>query len=485
MAVADTLNTLITDLTNAYTTLENKGADIPNNKNTNNLAEAIQSLNVGNITTEVVTQTLTAEATSISFNITSGKIPKLVILTNANYDTDGYDDLQSGEIRYVDYFQGTNSGISETNNRVNGQTQFARAYNGANNVGNVNVTLTNTTVNFGRRSNTYYLANVEYKLIAYYWGDENIPSFTAGSNCTNALTCKTLLTPHVTEDNAYTIFTTDLENNKLNNQMCYIAYSKINGTVWCISGTRYSTSNGRITQVADMNSGNTSAYTMIINKGWKIYKTVIKIDGSAFNDTSDIDNLIAGTMPNVEFESVKSIGANFFQNNQTIKSVSFPNSTNTGATAFFDCRQLESIYFPKATLVNGYSFRNCVKLTNVKLESVTTLGDYCFQGCLGLETMNLPKCTSISLTAFVGGLSKFDTLVLGSDTRCTLAGVGAFVNTPFRNGTGGTVYVPSTLVSSYESAANWSSLESTTFAAIEDNIATLEALGLNVDEFKE
>lgn len=187
MAVADTLQQLATDIQSAYTTLENKGADIPTNKNTNNLAETIQSLNVGNITTEVVTQTLTAEAYGITFNITSGKIPKLVILTNTNYDTDGYDNLQSGEIRYVDYYQDTNSGISETNNRVNTQTQFARAYHGANNVGNINVTLTNTTVNFGRRSNTYYLADLEYKLTAYYWGDENIPSFTAGSDCTNAL----------------------------------------------------------------------------------------------------------------------------------------------------------------------------------------------------------------------------------------------------------------------------------------------------------
>ena len=193
---------------------------------------------------------------------------------------------------------------------------------------------------------------------------------------------------------------------------------------------------------------------------------------------------ISGSISTLCLPIFKTIGSNFFQNNQTIKSVSFPNATNTGYTAFYDCKQLESIYFPKATTISGYSFRNCTKLTNVKLESATTLGDYCFQGCTNLETMNLPKCTSISLTAFVGGLSKFDTLVLGSDTRCTLAGVGAFVNTPFRNGTGGTVYVPSALVSTYESAANWSSLESTTFSAIEDNIATLEALGLNVDEYK-
>lgn len=481
MAVADTLNTLITDLTNAYTTLENKGADIPTNKNTNNLAEAIQSLNVGNITSEVITKTLDVESsTNITFNTTKGQIPKLIILTNANYDTDGYSNFQSGEIRYVIYYTPMNRGICGTNNRVNGQTQNALV-SPLNGSADMKPIISQSSVGFTRRSNTYYLANVEYKLTCYYWEDsQKTSTITATSDMTNAQQVSNFLKNYA-EDNAYTIFTTTEEDasNLPNNGMLSYTIRKQNGTTVVLGGSRYR--NGVQETIPQPTS---NAYDCVLNNGDKVYRTVIPLDGRVYKDTSDIDNLIAGTMPNVEFESVKSIGANFFQNNQTIKSVSFPNATNTGYTAFYDCKQLESIYFPKATTINSYSFRNCVKLTNVKLESATTLNDYCFQGCLGLETMNLPKCTYISLTAFVGGLSKFDTLVLGSDTVCALAGIGAFVNTPFRNGTGGTVYVPSSLVSSYESATNWKSLESTTFAAIEDNIATLEALGLNVDEYK-
>lgn len=183
MAVADTLQQLATDIQSAYRSVSDKGGNIPANKNTNNLAESIASISGGGIIeTEVVKKTLTSEASSITFDITSGKIPKLVILTNANYDVDGYNDLQLGEIRYVDYFQDTNSGISQTRNRVNGQIQFVRAYDGADNISSMNITLTNTTVTFGRRSNTYYLADLEYKLTAYYWEDSQKTSTITATN---------------------------------------------------------------------------------------------------------------------------------------------------------------------------------------------------------------------------------------------------------------------------------------------------------------
>lgn len=49
MSVADRLNKLTTDITNAYTSIENKGGIIPANKNTNNLPTAIDSIQSSNI----------------------------------------------------------------------------------------------------------------------------------------------------------------------------------------------------------------------------------------------------------------------------------------------------------------------------------------------------------------------------------------------------------------------------------------------------
>lgn len=58
MSVADRLNKLSTDITSAYTSIENKGGTTPANKNTNNLSTAINSI-------EVIEQA-TAEGESLS-----------------------------------------------------------------------------------------------------------------------------------------------------------------------------------------------------------------------------------------------------------------------------------------------------------------------------------------------------------------------------------------------------------------------------------
>ena len=49
MSISSNLTKLTTDITNAYTSIENKGGTIPANKNTNNLSTAIDSIQSSNI----------------------------------------------------------------------------------------------------------------------------------------------------------------------------------------------------------------------------------------------------------------------------------------------------------------------------------------------------------------------------------------------------------------------------------------------------
>jgi hypothetical protein len=58
------------------------------------------------------------------------------------------------------------------------------------------------------------------------------------------------------------------------------------------------------------------------------------------------------------------------------------------------------------------------------------------------------------------GCKKLKTLILRRDVNPTsIVNVGAFTNTPFASGgTGGTVYVPLSLIESYKTATNWSTL---------------------------
>lgn len=63
------------------------------------------------------------------------------------------------------------------------------------------------------------------------------------------------------------------------------------------------------------------------------------------------------------------------------------------------------------------------------------------------------------------------TLILRKSTIFTLGNVDAFNGTPFASGgSGGTIYVPSSLISEYQSASNWTTVNgygTITWAAIE------------------
>ncbi len=77
---------------------------------------------------------------------------------------------------------------------------------------------------------------------------------------------------------------------------------------------------------------------------------------------------------------------------------------------------------------------------------------------------------SINTRAFSGN-SSMQTLILRKTTAVSLGATTAFDNTPAKaGGTGMNVYVPSALISTYQTASNWSTIyarNTMTFVAIE------------------
>ena len=132
------------------------------------------------------------------------------------------------------------------------------------------------------------------------------------------------------------------------------------------------------------------------------------------------------------------------------------NITRLGSYALYGCSSITSVNFPELTQTDTYSFGYTTILTDVTLPKCITIGGSAF-GYSGLTTLVLPKCTSISSFSFTG--SHLNSLTLGSDTMCTLANVNSFNSTPFATtGAGGTIYVPSDLVSTYEADATWAAV---------------------------
>lgn len=251
------------------------------------------------------------------------------------------------------------------------------------------------------------------------------------------------------------------------------------------------------------------------------------IPSYAFRDCS---KLALTSLPN----SITIINSNAFSGCTSLALSSLPNSiTSIYGNAFQECTNLAISALPSnlAGSIGSYTFYNCPNITVSTIPSgVTSISNYAFAGCTGITSISSDAAlTSISGSSFIGtstnstmslvsarfpnhsssnsfsnvfgnnvtpayacqllelvdigsvaGINSnafanclsLETLILRKTASVSaLSNVNAFTNTPLGSGgTGGTVYVPSSLVSAYQTATNWSTLYNVgtvTFAAIE------------------
>lgn len=189
-----------------------------------------------------------------------------------------------------------------------------------------------------------------------------------------------------------------------------------------------------------------------------------------------------------------------FYGNKNIISFTGNNITNakgdnfeTGqySRAFQGCTNLVSVSMPKLNDLYHVDnlFYNCTKLESVVLDwyNMKRLGTGVFYKCESLNkeiyvlpnlitkiysnvitnnpfvttfdicvTTNTASEKTINTSAFPNN-SSFNTLIIrNTGYILTLGNISAFTGTPFASdGAGGTLYVPQSLMSSYESATNW------------------------------
>lgn len=198
-------------------------------------------------------------------------------------------------------------------------------------------------------------------------------------------------------------------------------------------------------------------------------KPIASVSGSAVTRVKDSAFMNCSSMTSATFPALTTLEGNAFKGSK-LTSASFPLATSVGGTAFEACQSLTSVSLPAVTTPGNFAY-NCQNLASVDLSACTTLDTGTFQQCYKLATLDLPACTKIKTNAFYNARI-LSTLILRHNSVVTLDNVAAFTNTPFRgyNSLTGTVYVPSALISSYQTATNWSTMYSgghCTFAAIE------------------
>lgn len=248
----------------------------------------------------------------------------------------------------------------------------------------------------------------------------------------------------------------------------------------------------------------------------------VTVNVEATGDGDELWAYLNDTLEEVAFNDLESVRYYTFLDKTALRKVNLPKCTQIGAQAFKKCTGLEEVYLDKFTGGKhgsaGEIFANCDSLHTVYVPEIDTIPpsflrycgrlknfifgsklgwvtDYClsetaieqfiapsvvyltngvFYGCRSLErvdvTMSQTNC-NLGNVVFQN-CEKLTSLIIRATNRTVpLSNVSAFDGTPFASGgTGGTVYVPSALISEYQQATNWSTLYaagSLTFAAIE------------------
>jgi hypothetical protein len=167
----------------------------------------------------------------------------------------------------------------------------------------------------------------------------------------------------------------------------------------------------------------------------------------------------------------------------------YSNSSFTGTVpsyVFYELTSLVSVTFGEAKIFGTYLFQYCSKLESITAPKVYELRNFCMSYMSKIQKIVLPAfkysnagtmrddtllsavdlgSSSITATDCYIGVQVFmndsalNVLVIRNSKVVALQNINSFQSTPFASGkAGGTLYVPSTLISSYQSATNWSTI---------------------------
>lgn len=161
-----------------------------------------------------------------------------------------------------------------------------------------------------------------------------------------------------------------------------------------------------------------------------------------------------------------------------LKDISMPAVTTIEASAFSGCTSLEIVDFPNVTIIYNNAFNSCTKLTSVSFPAVYSVYSSAFKNAPiaklalpsamrlnrditygnGAAEVELGLNPEITASVFAGDRNLIS-LILRSSSQLTLANVNALQTTPIAKGYGW-IYVPSTLVSTYQEGTNWATYQS-------------------------
>ena len=157
----------------------------------------------------------------------------------------------------------------------------------------------------------------------------------------------------------------------------------------------------------------------------------------------------------INLDNSASFVANYaFYNNSYIQTVNLPNCTEVRFSAFYGCISLSQVSLPMCSSIGANAFYYCTSLSQVSLPMCSYISNNAFQYCSSLSQVSLPVCSYLGGSVFQN-CSSLSIITIGYSSVCNLRYSDAFSRTQITTLTG-SIYVPTSLVDAYKSAANWS-----------------------------
>lgn len=169
----------------------------------------------------------------------------------------------------------------------------------------------------------------------------------------------------------------------------------------------------------------------------------------------------------ISFPECQVIAQYAFQSCDSLVVASFPNCRLLYSYVFNGLSSLREVYLPLLSRCSGTSttavnmFAYCPNLEYVDLSSLEILQNNAINFCSALSSLILPVCSIIASNAF-WGCPSLSTITLLSSAVCVTTASNWLTQTgitPSR----GSIFVPASLVNSYEAASIWSLYSSRIF----------------------
>ena len=180
--------------------------------------------------------------------------------------------------------------------------------------------------------------------------------------------------------------------------------------------------------------------------------------GSGGNDSLFL-SILDRSVVTIDSEEITKLGKSALNGCSNLVSINLPNLTQITGEDSISYTGLTTLYLPNLTSIVSKSIINNSNLLYLILPKCTSNGWHMYRSHSSLLAADFTDVPGFGTDSFNGN-SKMSTLIIRkTDSIATLANIHVFSNCPFAsNGTGGILYVPESLISSYQSATHWSTI---------------------------